>query len=124
MFFRHRGNRQSLMVLFSQLLVFQWTPGATGHLRFYLPSRLAYLWCKQFLMSVTFLLAFEFFDSGKQGACSFDMPIRTHSAEGLTEKRISGKVRKNAERQKRGTRWRVSNRKTGSFRDCCRSLSG
>src|SRR5229473_961998 len=45
-----------------------------------------------------------------------------HSAEGLTEKRISSKVRKNAEGRKSVTRSGVSNGKTGSFGNSGRGL--
>src|SRR5881275_80126 len=47
-----------------------------------------------------------------------------HSAEGLTEKRNSSKVRKNAEGRTSVTGSRVSNGKTGSFGDRGRSVSG
>jgi hypothetical protein len=45
-----------------------------------------------------------------------------HSAGGLTEKRISSKVRKNAEGPKSVTGSGVSNGKTGSFGDRSRSM--
>src|SRR6266849_84633 len=48
--------------------------------------------------------------------------VNPHSAEGLTEKRISSKVRKNAEGRKSVTRSGVSNGKTGSFGNSGRGL--
>src|SRR6266566_2171062 len=51
-------------------------------------------------------------------------PLGPHSAEGLTEKRISGKVQEKAEGRSSVTGSHVPNGKAGSFGDRGRGVSG